>query len=232
MLVALAGPLPASPSAAPAPQHGHGPVPFTAALAPPRDATYQAFYTHGLAAALAQWADALNEIGLRTPAPITLLVEQCDTRGALPRKTRAVVCYQRLAELLAPLGAPDDLQSAGVALFLLGHALGRILIDELALPVAGAAAVAADQFAALVLLSDRRDGGALLQGPATALARSGESERGTRLFCWMYGAFPADRAKLVGDGYLSTERAQRCPTEYREIATRWQTLLAPHRADP
>jgi hypothetical protein len=234
VLVALGGPLPACASAGPTQQGGQqgGPGPFTAALAPPRDESYRPFYTHALAVALARWADALNGIGLRTPAPVALVVQECETAAAPASKTRAVACYQRIAELLAPIGPTDDLQLAGTTLFLLGHELGRILIDVLDLPVTGGTAVAADQFAALILLSDSRDGGALLRGPALALWRSGQSERGVRLFCWIYGASAPDGTKLVEDRYLSAERAQRCPTEYREITTHWQSLLAPHGAHP
>ena len=137
----------------------------------------------------------------------------------------------------------------GKVLFAATHEMGLALISEMALPVLGQQALAADQFAILTALkhgehdfSDR-----VLIEAAKALftdARRDKKQRHTSTYfgtpglaerrssqiaCLMVGADPVRFKTLAEETKLPHDRRRTCGWEYDTVSRKWEKALAPYR---
>ena len=151
----------------------------------------------------------------------------------------------------------DDFQARFVLAnlrFMMLHELGHALIDMLDIPSTGREEDAADQLAgSIMLLNKTREetaeqvadnlnmaavffqigsgsGSAAPDRSAFADEHSLGEQRYYNLLCLVYGSDPARYLRLVTDGGLTVERAERCPEESRRITHAWAKLLVPHLA--
>lgn len=129
--------------------------------------------------------------------------------------------------------------------FILAHEMGHALVHQLNLPITGREEDAVDGFAAYLLADDPQF------GPMTAISSAiffdaysrvrGElrqedfadehsilEQRVYQFLCWVYGSDPAQFKSLVGKGLLPKSRAMRCPAEWAQVTSAWDTLLAPY----
>lgn len=133
--------------------------------------------------------------------------------------------------------------SAWVLMFL--HEVGHAFIDIFELPVLGNEEDAVDDFAALLLINAGEASMAQLAfGYYAALDSAAHNatdfadEHGLDLqryysgLCVVYGSDPVLHADIVEQGYLSPERAERCPSEYRELLSDWKAVLGSRLIDP
>jgi hypothetical protein len=129
--------------------------------------------------------------------------------------------------------------------FVVAHEMGHALVNQLKLPITGREEDAVDGFAAY-LLADNPKFGPLTAFSAAlffdALSHSGgaltdedfadehsiNQQRTYQFLCWVYGSDTTRFKSLVGADLLPKARAQRCPAEWKQVKTSWDTLLAPY----
>jgi hypothetical protein len=136
------------------------------------------------------------------------------------------------------------------------HESAHALFDYLEVPILGREEDAADQIAALFLLSlPPAEAGPLIAGvAATYLDEAGYAsvkhlrrkrlrlssaqpladvhgtpvQRLYNLMCLAYGSDPARYGAIAASGALPAERAEGCEDEYRQVMRAWTKLLLPH----
>lgn len=196
-------------------------------------------------------ATRLND-SLRIPRDITLRTAHCDEPNASysPESRQVTLCYElfkSLSERFAHEPGSDYLVS-GTVVFALMHELGHALIDVLGLPITGREEDAVDQLATILLLQQGATGDSLAFGAVgwfATDARSGELDslafaddhgldlqRVYNIICWIHGRNPAQYPEIIEDGWLPEHRREKCPAEYRRLASSWERLLAPYRNAP
>jgi hypothetical protein len=129
--------------------------------------------------------------------------------------------------------------------FVLAHEMGHALVHELKLPITGKEEDAVDGFAAYLLADNPKF------GPMTAISAAMFFDLYTRIrgkltqedfadehslleqrvyqfLCWVYGSDPKRFKGLVGKDLLPRERARRCPNEWKQVTSSWDTLLKPY----
>jgi hypothetical protein len=129
--------------------------------------------------------------------------------------------------------------------FVIAHEMGHALVDQLKLPITGKEEDAVDGFAAYLLTSDDRFGplvplsaAMLFDAIKTDDGKLGDSDfadehslpqqRVYQFLCWIYGSDTKRFKGLVGKDMLPRQRAVRCASEYRQLRSSWDQLLAPH----
>lgn len=192
-----------------------------------------------------QTATVMNLV-FQFPQAVTIVWTECDAvNAAWDGQGNIVMCYE-LAEYLKTLFGKRirDRKQLRVAvmsslMFTFLHELGHALISMYKIPAVGREEDAADQLAALVLISTGRDGVEVAMHGAQffrLLAASGsqtpffdehslDAQRYYNVMCLVYGSNPQQYASLVGHDKLPAERARRCSAEYSKISSAWASLL-------
>jgi Putative metallopeptidase len=182
----------------------------------------------------------------RFPQAVTIVWTECGAvNAAWDGQGNIVMCYE-LAGYLKTLFSKRirDRKQLRVAvmsslMFTFLHELGHALISMYKIPAVGREEDAADQLAALVLISTGRDGVEVAMHGAQffrLLAASGsqtpffdehslDAQRYYNVMCLVYGSNPQQYASLVGHDKLPAERARRCSDEYSKISSAWASLL-------
>lgn len=192
-----------------------------------------------------QLAAGLNRV-FRFPQEVTIVWTECGAvNAAWDGQGNIIMCYE-LAEYLKALFGKrvKDRKQLRIAvmsslLFTFLHELGHGLIAMYKIPAVGREEDAADQLAALVLLSTGSDGVEIAMRGAEffrLLALSGaktpffdehslDAQRYYNVMCLVYGSSPERLGALVGPKKLPAARARRCPNEYSKISSAWASLL-------
>ncbi|HYI26577.1 MAG TPA: DUF4344 domain-containing metallopeptidase [Bradyrhizobium sp.] len=190
---------------------------------------------------------------LRLPRVLQLKVEGCDgVSNAWYGDDSITVCYEYLDDIVK--NAPQQTTPAGVTradaivgpiLEVFLHEVGHAVFDYLEVPVLGREEDAADQFAAYILLQfAKSDARRLIAGVAYAYNLDASkpttkknpfadehglpAQRFYNVLCTAYGADAKLFADLVEKGYLPTERAEGCETEYDQITNAMTKLIHPY----
>lgn len=196
--------------------------------------------------------DALVEtLSARYALPVHLPVvyRECGTANAYysPGDSLISICYE-LAELFGKFYAGADGAEAAVRNsleFIFYHEFGHALAHLLSLPITGREEDAVDQLATYLLLSggDAESVGKVWQaavtfrafaarrGPITAKLLADEhsldDQRYYSLLCYVVGSRYNEYSAAAVRAGLTTERLQRCPREYAQLAGSWAQLLDP-----
>lgn len=202
--------------------------------------------------ALHALAEGLNS-ALALPRNVAIILQDCGEPNAYydGDKHEVVVCYElvaRFEELFdEEVDSDEEMAEAmfGTTFFVFFHEVGHALVHVLELPVTGKEEDAVDQLATLVLLQDEEGGvmATLAAADGMLLEAADEEEldelpfwdehsldeqRFYAIACMIYGADPDKNAFVVDEKMLPPERAEQCPSEYAQIASAWEKLLAPH----
>ncbi len=187
---------------------------------------------------------------VRWPAPVTLSLTECHEIYAYYDLAvrRVVGCYELAALLVERFDARGlrgglDRHLSGALTFVLYHEIAHALIDLFSLPVTGREEDAADQLAALLLLTRQGDyaGERALVSAALGLARSKDKFNNTRfgaehalgkqraynLLCWVQGHDPRAPARAERWRRVPPERARGCEAEFKQLSRAWNTILRP-----
>jgi len=194
-------------------------------------------------------AEGLNST-VRLPTTIDINTVDCGTVNAFydPNNKRIIVCYELLDYFLNVFKPHMKDQNAlgnavlGAVMFSFYHEGGHGLIDVLDLASVGREEDAVDQLATLILIAAGDDGVAMAMsgahwfklqeasGQKTAFwdEHAFDGQRFYNIVCLIYGSDTQKYASWVNDKVLPSDRAKRCPEEYRKINKAWEKLLAPH----
>lgn len=189
--------------------------------------------------------------GIALPRDIWTQFAPCQQVNAYydPFAVQVVMCYEivlHFGETFAPFA--EDTTQLGAAMinatvFVYFHEMGHALIDQLDLPITGREEDAADQLSTVILAGAGKDGEDMaLEGAFWFLLKSAGSQdelafwdehsldpqRFFNIACWIYGKSPGNHTWLVETELLPQSRAQRCPSEWAQIESSWERLLAPH----
>lgn len=196
--------------------------------------------------------DTVGELNdtLSLPSDLRVTFSQCGEVNAFydSETKRVIMCYELVAAFEQQFADNyPDKASAEVAvidatLFVFHHELGHALVHLLELPITGKEEDAVDDLATLVLLHHWEDGDEAALNAAEAFYISGDQEeseladlaywdehsldkqRYYSITCIVYGSDTEAHKELVGED-LPEERAERCPEEYQQKSTSWNTLL-------
>ncbi len=129
-----------------------------------------------------------------------------------------------------------------VVYFVLFHELGHALVDVWDLPVVGREEDAVDAFSTIFMTEFVPNGGQIALAGADLFNYLGRQKKLSELdfadehsldlqrvynvVCWVYGSNPTKWQNLTS--VLPERRRVRCPSEYRQLAKSWETLLKPH----
>jgi hypothetical protein len=190
---------------------------------------------------------------LRLPRTLTVKVEGC--RGMVNAwylDASVTLCYEYIDYIrrLAPTNTtaegvtPED-AVVGSFVEVVLHELSHAVFDMLALPVLGREEDAADQLAAFIMLQFGKNvarrtlaGVAHLHGfeAATHMPSKDDfadthgtpAQRFYNTLCMAYGGDPQTFGDYVDKGILPRHRANRCVSEYRQVARAFNKLLLPY----
>ncbi len=198
-------------------------------------------------------AEQLNN-ALVLPHDIFLRTKDCNQVNAFysPSERSITMCYELMEHfyrIFKSVGnsdeeAYDKMFSAVRFVFL--HEIGHALIDVYSLPVAGNEEDAADRLSSYVNLTELGDEGVEAVFAAadafaieSKLSKPGranlagehllQEQRFYNSLCMIYGSNVGRYSKIVTEGYLPRERAERCPAEYKRTVDSWILLLEPWR---
>ncbi len=185
-------------------------------------------------------ASGLNQ-AFALPRDVAIGMGECNEPNAFysPADKQLVICYELFAFLLKVFEQDTD-KVAGSLVFIIFHELGHAVIDIYQLPAVGREEDAADQLAALVLISGGGDEAQSVLAAAEFFDRisTGEldfadehslnQQRVYNILCWLFGSNPQKYSSIVTSGVLPESRAQRCPDEYNQLERAWTKLLAPY----
>jgi len=197
----------------------------------------------------------------RLPVDLTIKTMGCDgminswfnTDNSVPT---VHMCYELLQDILQT--APKDTTAAGIEprdavvgqfMFWVSHEMGHAMFDIFQTPVFGSEELAADQFAAYIMLQFGRDRARRLIGGAVYAANTFmqnykqnpevekrlekyasvhglPEQRFYNLLCLAYGADPKTFADVAG--VLPKRRADNCDYEYQSFSRAWRSEMSPH----
>lgn len=187
---------------------------------------------------------------LALPQDVRVVHTQCGMENAYysPDEKAVVLCWElldRIASVMrdASSGTEELERAMGSAwLFVLFHEVGHALVDVYDLPVTGREEDAVDDLATLTLIEAGASNAAVeasifwllsdtgsYSGAQFADEHSLHPQRFYSILCTVYGSDQESWAAIVGHGYLSPERAQRCVLEYERKSESWDRLLDPWR---
>jgi Putative metallopeptidase len=149
--------------------------------------------------------------------------------------------------------SPEELDSEmlGATRFIFYHELGHAMIDIFGIPYTGREEDAVDQFSTILLLNGNEVASALAGAnffykfaSSTELEQlvfwdehSLDEQRFYDIVCLVYGSDPETYDNLLqrdakgfllstDGGILPKERGERCPEEYKDISSSWNTLIS------
>ena len=200
-------------------------------------------------------ADLLNG-SFSLPQDIPITAKECGEANAFydPETVSIEVCYElvmELAQVFAEIAEdPKDTKAIahavdGEMMATIYHEVGHALIDQYNLPTTGKEEDAVDQLSVLFMATSAEDWPELILNGAKYYLKASEEvtdiedlafwdthsldqQRFFHLVCWTFGQNPDEREFLVTDGWLPEDRAERCPSEYAQMAHSWDVLLAPY----
>ena len=190
----------------------------------------------------------------RLPNDVNIVFQDCGKVNASynPNTRELVFCYE-LIEYLAEFWrertdtkADWSLRLGSSIYFILYHEVGHAVVDVNDVPITGMEEDAVDQFSSLYFLSYAPD--LADQMLATMLVffmwhggfktvsqdfkfwdeHSFDMQRYYNIACWMYGSNPSQYSWLVTGDTLPKERADRCPSEFKQIQKSWNEILRPY----
>ncbi|MDT5268222.1 MAG: hypothetical protein QOH49_408 [Acidobacteriota bacterium] len=197
-------------------------------------------------------AERLNsELALKSN--VTLSFRECGVVNAMyePDKHRVSMCYEYVSffqNLFVQSGGSAEAAASGIkgaVHYTLYHEIGHALIHTLDLPVTGREEDVVDQLSTYLLVEQGGE-----EGEEMALSgayfwyllaqrnrqvgvgqtywdeHSTSEQRFFNSICWLYGSNPQKYRGLV-NSVLPTERAERCPNEYRRFVKGWRNALSP-----
>jgi hypothetical protein len=196
-------------------------------------------------------AEVLNK-SLNLPVDVGMRFAECGQSNAFydPYEREVLMCLELLEGEREVFSAyyetEEEIENAvnGSFMFTVFHEVGHALVDVLEIPVTGREEDTVDSLAAWWLIDG--DGGdeSAISGalsfyvdPAQA-GEIDESQYATQhslgqqryyiLACLVYGSDPENYANLIDEGWLTPERAERCPYDFQRLTTSWYALLGPH----
>jgi hypothetical protein len=201
---------------------------------------------------------------MRLPKPLAIQTSSCEGQiNAWFDGDTITICYEYVAWIAEvarkpgrPAGVSEEAAMVGPFLEVVLHEGAHALFDYLEIPILGREEDAADQMAALMLLSlpPERAGPLIAGVAATYLDEAGYAsvkhlrrkrlrlgsalgqadahslpvQRLYNLMCLAYGADPASYGALASSGALPAERAESCEDEHKQAVRAWTKLLLPH----
>jgi putative metallopeptidase DUF4344 len=187
---------------------------------------------------------------LRLPRTLRLRTKTCDKVNAWydDQDWSVTICYEWLDETeqmapktVSPEGFTRQEAIVGGFLAVMLHEMGHAVSDMLQLPVLGREEDAADQIAAFIMLQFGKDvARTAIKGAAhtwMTIARlekeaywdvhSTPGQRFYNFLCLGYGGDPETFKDFVGK-WLSKERLEACPHEYRQVRNAFLKTMMPH----
>jgi hypothetical protein len=185
-------------------------------------------------------ASGLNQ-AFSLPRDVAIGMGECGEPNAFYSASdkQLIICYELFAFLLKVFQSDTD-KVAGALTFIIFHELGHAVIDIYQLPAVGREEDAADQLAALVLISGGADEAESVIAAAEFFDKISSNEldfadehslnqqRVYNILCWLYGSNPKKYSTIVTSGILPQSRAERCPDEYNQVERSWNKLLEPY----
>jgi hypothetical protein len=201
---------------------------------------------------------------VRLPRALTLTTAACDGQAdAWFEGDTITICYEYIAWIAEvarktgrPAGVSEESAIAGAFLDVVMHESAHAIFDYLDIPILGREEDAADQMAALWLLTlAREQADRLVAGVAAvylddagyrdlrelpkrrlrfqsatpqADAHSTPIQRLYNLLCLAYGSDPERFAGYARSGALPADRAEGCGEEFRQVAKAYARLIQPH----
>jgi Putative metallopeptidase len=191
----------------------------------------------------------------RLPIELTLRTGSCEgVANAWYDRPEVSVCYEYVNEILqmsrneaSATGVPVSDAVIGQFFYVVAHEMGHAMFDILMVPIVGNEEIAADQFAAYIMLQfGKNQSRALITGAALAYnmyvqnpqvraplaafsdVHAAPAQRFFNLLCLAYGGDPVLFADFVAKGYLPKDRARNCKREYDQVAFAFRELIVPH----
>jgi hypothetical protein len=239
------------------------PVLVTIEYVAPADRQYQKIYERAKDIQLLERAAEFFQ-KFRLPRPLALRIVECGgDPNAFYENDAVSICYeyiQYIADIARSKNRPQNLSEAdairGPVVEVLLHEGGHAIFDYLHIPVLGKEEDAADQLAALGLLSFDTDTSRKLIGGIVYMYRTEGGFRNIRqlnrkrvkivnaieaadehstplqrmysALCLAAGSGKKDFADLAREAGLPPERAELCPGEYAQVVYAFRTLILPH----
>jgi hypothetical protein len=203
-----------------------------------------------------QALEKLQEIfgAFQLPTELTLKTVGCDgVANAWYQRGAISVCYEYLDQIRKTI--PKEVTRAGLTpadaiagqfFYAFAHEMGHAVFDLLDVPNFGSPEDAADRFATYIILQfGPDDAQKLIRGAAYSYkpyienpkvsvplvvfsdAHSPPPQRFYNLLCMAYGANSQLFADFVKLNYLPKSRAERCRSEYGELAYAFKKLVGP-----
>lgn len=193
----------------------------------------------------------LNEI-IALPHDVYLNFDECGEPNAFySSETKEItMCiefmtlFEETFRKISEQEAEINTMTSGTTVFFFFHELGHCLIDVWDLPATGREEDAVDQLATLILLDGTPEGEDMIFSGALFFNIFSENEtKGSLAFwdehsfnkqrfyntlCLAYGSNPEKNKSLLGARGLPTERAARCPNEFKRADRAWEKLLTPY----
>ena len=201
---------------------------------------------------------------IRLPRPLALQTKSCDGEvNAWYESDAITLCYEYVewiwevahkTERALPVSGEGALMGPFVELVV--HEAGHAIFDYLKIPIMGREEDAADQMAALWILTFGQSRAADLlagivnlylddagyrnlrqlrrsrlhftRGTAQADEHSTALQRMYNVLCLAYGSDPAGFSELKDKGFLPADRAEGCESEYAQVVHAYRTLIQPH----
>jgi hypothetical protein len=197
-------------------------------------------------------ANQLNQ-NLKLPTDVYLKTKDCDEINAQydPNDKTITICYELMEHFLKIFkGSEKTEQDAynkmfDAVRFAFLHELGHAMIDLYKLPITGNEEDAADRASAYICLEEIDDGVKSVLAAADAFSFESKNQKPIKQdmadehllqqqrfynsLCMIYGSNTVKYSNLKDNGYLPTERAERCPSEYEKTMQSWKELLKPWR---
>ena len=204
-----------------------------------------------VADSLVEITKPLNEI-IALPYDVYLNFDKCGEPNAFynPAVKEITMCYEFLAEFeqafkqVSKKPAEIDEMTEGAMAVFFFHELGHCLIDVWDLPATGREEDAVDQLAMFILLDGTPEGEGMVLSAAMFFAvvsdnrgndelafwdeHSLDQQRFYDMLCLTYGSNPSQNKHLLGKNGLPTDRADRCPAEFKRVDSAWKKILAPY----
>jgi hypothetical protein len=193
--------------------------------------------------------DYLNALFV-LPRNIQILVEPCGFSNAFwdSKAEKITICDEFIEDLGTMFAEGQDAEAFRrqvmfATSFFMFHEVGHALVQEYGIAGFGRSEDTADQIAVLLLLGNDQTETIAVGAEAfmrLAISRpanvprafwdehSLDEQRFFNILCWLYGSDPGRYVRLVANGMLPVDRAERCPAEYADLVKAFDRDLKPH----